>query len=177
MDIREMNVLLGSLGVNVDQNLTIDWVKTELVNKAEQGDENSVYKMINLARHCPQKDIVLFIVQNLNRLGYEVSNYSGLSATEEGEIEEEETEEGIVFSKADPKDVVITPEDPENNDIAGLMVGDTDVESANYTISEDGKTSITIKKEYLTTLEKGKVTFKVLLGSDGHGDYEVTIAA
>jgi len=166
-----MNVLLGSLGVNVDQNLTIDWVKTELVNKAEQGDINSVYKMINLARHCPQKDIVLFIVQNLNRLGYEVPDYSGLSATEE-----EETE-GIVFSKADPKDVVITPEDPENNDITGLKVGDADVESTNYTISEDGKTSITIKKEYLATLENGKVTFKVLLGSDGHGDYEVTIAA
>lgn len=171
MDIKEMNVLLGSLGVNVDQNLTIDWVKTELVNKAEQGDINSVYKMINLARHCPQKDIVLFIVQNLNRLGYEVPDYSGLSDTEE-----EETE-GIVFSKADPKDVVITPEDPENNDITGLKVGDTDVESTNYTISEDGKTSITIKKEYLATLDNGKVTFKVLLGSDGHGDYEVTIAA
>ena len=169
MDIREMNVLLGSLGVNVDQNLTIDWVKTELVNKAEQGDENSVYKMINLARHCPQEDIVHFIVQNLNRLGYEVPDYSGLS---DGETEEE----GIVFSKADPKDVVITPKNSENNDITGLKVGDTDVESTNYTISEDGKTSITIKKEYLTTLEKGKVTFKVLLGSDGHEDYEVTIA-
>lgn len=168
-----MNVLLGSLGVNVDQNLTIDWVKTELVNKAEQGDINSVYKMINLARHCPQKDIVLFLVQNLNRLGYEVPDYSGLSAEE---TETEETE-GIVFSKANPKDVVITPEDPENNDITGLKVGDTDVESTNYTISEDGKTSITIKKEYLATLENGKVTFKVLLGSDGHGDYEVTIAA
>lgn len=42
---------LGFLGVNVDQNFGIDWLKTEVVNKAEQGDVNSLYKLYNIARH------------------------------------------------------------------------------------------------------------------------------
>lgn len=51
MDKMLLNKELGYLGVNVDSNATIDWLKTEVVNKAMQGDGMAVYKLYNFARH------------------------------------------------------------------------------------------------------------------------------
>ena len=51
---------LGYLGVNVDQNVAIDWMQTEVVNKARQGDKTALYKLYNFARHSEDSDVVAF---------------------------------------------------------------------------------------------------------------------
>lgn len=53
--MREMYSLLGFLGTNVDFNVEFPWIKTELVNHAEQGDKFSLYRLMQLARHSKQK--------------------------------------------------------------------------------------------------------------------------
>lgn len=49
---------LGFLGINVDSNFDLAWLKTEVVNKLEQGDLMSAYKLVNFARHSDDPAIV-----------------------------------------------------------------------------------------------------------------------
>lgn len=63
---------LGFLGTNVDQNLTLDFVHYELVQKAEQGDKTSVFKMHQIVRHYVgenQETIRKYVSDALIRLG------------------------------------------------------------------------------------------------------------
>ena len=70
-------------------------------------------------------------------------------------------------------------------DITGLKLGDTAVDSSNYTIAA-GARSITIKKEYLDNLSNGDKTFKIMEGTandtvvvtiSGNGSAEFSKAA
>ena len=49
---------IGFLGINVDSNFDLAWLKTEVVNKLEQGDMTSAYKLLNFARHSDDPKIV-----------------------------------------------------------------------------------------------------------------------
>ena len=49
---------IGFLGINVDSNFDLAWLKTEVVNKLEQGDMMSAYKLLNFARHSDDTKIV-----------------------------------------------------------------------------------------------------------------------
>lgn len=63
---------LGFLGVNVDEKLTIDYIKTELVDKAEKGDKTVIFKLHNIARHYEgenAEEIKEYAVNALERLG------------------------------------------------------------------------------------------------------------
>ena len=42
---------LGFLGLNVHDDVSIDWCYTELVRKAEEGDKTALFTMYQLARH------------------------------------------------------------------------------------------------------------------------------
>ena len=42
---------LGFLGINVDSNFDLAWLKTEVADKIREGDITSIYKLINFARH------------------------------------------------------------------------------------------------------------------------------
>lgn len=61
---------LGFFG-SVDEGLTIDYVKTEIVNKAEQGDSTAIYKLIQIVRHSKQEDVVAYAKEQLERLNAE----------------------------------------------------------------------------------------------------------
>lgn len=89
------NQMLGSMGVNVDQNWDIPTLNTEVVNKAEAGDSTSVYKLINIARHSEQEDIKAYALQELVRMGYAevVEEESDEPVVEETPVESEEVEE------------------------------------------------------------------------------------
>lgn len=74
-EIMEMHQLLGSLGINVDENLDSAYVYTELIRHAEEGDRTALYKLHNLARHYKgaNEDVVKSMSVNaVNRLeGFE----------------------------------------------------------------------------------------------------------
>jgi hypothetical protein len=42
---------LGYLGINVDTNVTPDWLDTEVINKAKNGDDMAMYRLYNFALH------------------------------------------------------------------------------------------------------------------------------
>lgn len=63
---------LGSLGINVDQNLTIDYLKTQLEDYADKGDKTVLFKLHNIARHYEgdnAESIKKFAREALVRLG------------------------------------------------------------------------------------------------------------
>lgn len=63
---------LGHLGTNVHQEVTVQWVHSELVQKAEQGDRTSVANLHQLSRHYEgsnKEEIRTFVHNALIRLG------------------------------------------------------------------------------------------------------------
>lgn len=48
---------LGFLGINVESGFDLAWLKTEVVNKAQQGDKTTIYKLLNIARHSEDEEI------------------------------------------------------------------------------------------------------------------------
>ena len=48
---------LGFLGINVDSNFDLAWLKTEVADKIREGDQTSIYKLINFARHSESQEI------------------------------------------------------------------------------------------------------------------------
>lgn len=56
---------IGFLGINVDSNFDLAWLKTEVINKLEQGDKMSVYKLLNFARHNDDPKIVKYATDML----------------------------------------------------------------------------------------------------------------
>lgn len=58
---------LGFLG-NVDEGLTLSYVKSELVDKAEKGDVTALFKLNQIVRHSKQADIVDYASAQLKRL-------------------------------------------------------------------------------------------------------------
>lgn len=48
---------LGYLGINVDTNVTPDWLDTEVINKAKNGDDMAMYKLYNFALHSDDATI------------------------------------------------------------------------------------------------------------------------
>lgn len=54
---------LGFLGVNVDSNIDLPWLKTEVVNKIASGDKTSAYKLLNFARHCDDEACKAYAAQ------------------------------------------------------------------------------------------------------------------
>lgn len=97
---------LGFLGTNVDQNLTLDYVHFELIQKAEQGDKTSVFKLHQIARHYVgenQEAIRKFAVDGLTRLG-------------ELEAEDTEPDEGVEGGQEgskEPDDDTLVVEDDQ----------------------------------------------------------------
>ncbi|MBR4208695.1 MAG: hypothetical protein IKQ96_00575 [Lachnospiraceae bacterium] len=77
------------------------------------------------------------------------------------------------FSKAAAADVTVALADVT---ITGLKNGDSAVSSENYEIAT-GAHSITIDKDYLSTLDNGDVTFHVLYGDAGDFTFVVTVGA
>jgi hypothetical protein len=67
MTTSELYRELGFLG-NCDEALTIDYVKTEIVNKAEQGDSNSIFKLNQIIRHSDNAEVVAYARAQLERL-------------------------------------------------------------------------------------------------------------
>jgi hypothetical protein len=76
------------------------------------------------------------------------------------------------FDRADAADVSVGAADAT---ITGLKLGDTEVDSGNYAISNSDHT-LTIKKEYLTTLSNGVKTFKILEGATDFDTLVVTVS-
>lgn len=79
---------LGFLGTNVDQNLTLDFVHYELVQKAEQGDKTSVFKMHQIVRHYVgenQETIRKYVSDALIRLGELEAPKAGAEDDKKGE--------------------------------------------------------------------------------------------
>lgn len=56
---------IGFLGINVDSNFDLAWLKTEVINKLEQGDKMSVYKLLNFARHSENEKIKTYATNML----------------------------------------------------------------------------------------------------------------
>lgn len=56
---------IGFLGVNVDSNFDLAWLKTEVVDKLENGDMTSAYKLLNFARHSEDPKIVKYATDML----------------------------------------------------------------------------------------------------------------
>lgn len=48
---------LGYLGINVDTNVTPDWLDTEVINKAKNGDDMAMYRLYNFALHSDDATI------------------------------------------------------------------------------------------------------------------------
>ena len=59
--------LIGFTG-NCDEGLTIDYVKSEIVDKADNGDSTAIFKLNNIVRHCTDEAIVNYAKDQLNRL-------------------------------------------------------------------------------------------------------------
>lgn len=81
---------LGFLGVNVNEKLTIDYIKTELVDKAEKGDKTVIFKLHNIARHYEGEN------------AEEIKEYAKNALVRLGEVEEED--EGTVEEPEEPKE-------------------------------------------------------------------------
>lgn len=92
----ELDKLMGYLGLNVDEGWEIKYVKTEIVNRVLEGDKQSLFKLMNLARHSTQKEIKEYarkILDGLDYEGYEIDE------TKEPVIDNRETE------KVETKDI------------------------------------------------------------------------
>ncbi len=76
------------------------------------------------------------------------------------------------YDREDAADVAVTVADAE---ITGLKYQDAAVDASNYAISNSNHT-ITIKKEYLTTLSNGAKTFKILEGATAFDVVVVTVS-
>lgn len=70
MNTKDFNSLSGKLGINIDDEWTRSLVHTELANKAESGDTNSLYKLVQLARFSRQLEIREFAAAEIERLGF-----------------------------------------------------------------------------------------------------------
>ena len=55
---------LGFLGINVDSNFDLAWLKTEVADKIREGDQTSIYKLINFARHSDDIEIRRYANEN-----------------------------------------------------------------------------------------------------------------
>ena len=66
---------LGFIGTNVDQNLALDWLQTEVIDKAKQGDKTALFKLFNIARHSDQPEIVAYANSQLALLSNMAENY------------------------------------------------------------------------------------------------------
>ena len=64
---KELYKELGFLG-NVDEGLTIDYVKTEIVDKAEQGDSTAIFKLNKIVRYSDNEAVVNYAKSQLERL-------------------------------------------------------------------------------------------------------------
>ena len=60
----ELNPLCGAIG-NCPEGLTYDYVKSELIDKANEGDVSSVLKLIHIARFSNQLEIKAYAKQAL----------------------------------------------------------------------------------------------------------------
>lgn len=68
----EMARQLGFLGTNVESNVTVDWVKTQLADYAKAGDKTNLFRLYQLARHSSQPEIKAYAKICLKFLdGYE----------------------------------------------------------------------------------------------------------
>ena len=76
------------------------------------------------------------------------------------------------FDREDAADVAVTVADAT---ITGLKYQDVAVDASNYAISNSDHT-VTIKKEYLTTLSDGDKTFKILEGATAFDTVVVTVS-
>ena len=75
------------------------------------------------------------------------------------------------FSKATPADVAFTV---TNDTPVDVLIGGTTIGASNYTISSG---TVTIKKEYLSTLANGVKPFVILMTSEEEKTVTVTVAA
>ena len=76
------------------------------------------------------------------------------------------------FDREEAADVAVTMADAT---VTGLKYQDVAVDASNYAISNSDHT-ITIKKEYLTTLSNGAKTFKILEGATAFDTVVVTVS-
>lgn len=60
---RTMAQEMGYLGVNVESNVDLAWLQTEVVNKMKQGDKTSAYRLLNLARHSTDEAVKEYAVK------------------------------------------------------------------------------------------------------------------
>jgi hypothetical protein len=67
VDLETLYSELGVLG-NTHQNLTIQYVKTELVDKAEQGDTTALFNLENVARHSEVEEVATYARQQFQRI-------------------------------------------------------------------------------------------------------------
>ena len=75
---KELYRELGFLG-NVDEGLTIDYVKTEIVDKAEQGDSTATFKLNQIVRHSDNAAVVSYAKAQLERLEEAATDLEGES--------------------------------------------------------------------------------------------------
>lgn len=66
-----------------DEGLTYDYVKTELIDKAEQGDSVAIYKLNLIKRYCTDEKISEYAAQALRR-------FDEVVEAVESKVEEEE---------------------------------------------------------------------------------------
>lgn len=66
-DPKTMYSELGVLG-NTFENLTVTYVKTEMVDKAEQGDVTALYNLERVARYSEVSEVVTYARQQYQRI-------------------------------------------------------------------------------------------------------------
>ena len=130
---------LGFLGVNVDSNFDLAWLKTEVADKIREGDITSIYKLINTARHNEDPAIRDYAVKIAALYEDKVEAYSQFPNKEEKKAEE------VVYEEATSVEAV-------NEILSG------DEAEVNVEITED----LTLTSGQSITVEAGKkATVKV----------------
>lgn len=82
---------LGFLGINVDSNFDLAWLKTEIADKIREGDQMSIYKLINFARHSEDPEIRRYanIIADLYSDKIDNYNYPNKIKEKEAPVEKE----------------------------------------------------------------------------------------
>ena len=124
---------LGFLGINVDSNFDLAWLKTEVADKIREGDITSIYKLINFARHSEDPAIRDYAVK------IEHIYQDRVDAYEQFPVKEKKAEDKIQYEEASTVEEVEEILNGENSEVAVEITEDLNLESGKSIIIKSGK--------------------------------------
>lgn len=175
---------LGFLGINVDSNFDLAWLKTEVADKIREGDITSIYKLINFARHSEDPAIRDYAVKIEHIYQDKVDAYEQFPSKEaekENEYIEVETVEDLVgtISNAEGDVKVELKEDidltsgsvqqiviPENSNVEVKLDSNLICEKEAFKVSSGGTLTLTGNGRLVSTTSAAKSAIKAEAGSE-----------